>query len=525
MAFGHRTRAAAALLALGATAVLVYWGNGLMPHWPLMWFAPLPVLWFALRRPAWQAALVAAAAWMLGGLNLWDYLVRVLGAPPIAWFLDIGGAAAAFALGVLITRALARRGAVWAAWLALPAVWVSFEFGRNLLWSNGSAASIAYSQLNCLPFLQTASLAGPWGMAFVLMLFPTGLTLGGAAWRGNRAQAWRVLGATLGVVAGLLIFGALRLASPQPGPRVKVGLIASDANGGAQVEPPGAATAALLRTYAEQARRLAAQGARVVVMPEHLGVVRDGGVAAANAIFQPIANQTGAVLVVGVARQRANVAHNQARIYAPHVPVRTYAKEHLLDPYETARFAPGRTRTMLPPPGGGRGRWGVAICKDLDFTNPARAYGRAGVGLLLAPAWDFTVDRFWHGHIAVMRAVEDGFGMARAARRGYLTVADDRGRILAERRSSAAPFTTLLADVPTGHQWTPFLWLGDWWGWVSMALLAFRGGRAISSGSKAGAERPGNSAGRPAPGKRSGAAPSDASAGLGRAGVPGPAGA
>ncbi len=479
MPFGHRTRAAAALLALGATAALVYWGNGLMPRWPLMWFAPLPVLWFAVRRPAWQAALVAAAAWMLGGLNLWGYLVRVLGAPPIAWLLDFGCAAAAFALGVLMTRALARRGAMWAAWLALPAAWVSFEFARSLLWSNGSAASIAYSQLNCLPFLQTASLAGPWGMSFVLMLFPTGLALGGEAWRRNRSQAWRVLGATLGVVAALLIFGALRLASPQPGPRIKVGLIASDANGGAQVEPAGAATAALLRTYAGHARRLFAQGARVVVLPEHLGVVRDGGVAAANAIFQPIANQTGAVLVLGVARRRPNVAHNQARIYAPHVPVRTYAKEHLLYPYETERFAPGRTRTMLPPPGGGPGWWGVAICKDLDFTNPARAYGRAGVGLLLAPAWDFTVDRFWHGHIAVMRAVEDGFGLARAARRGDLTVADDRGRILAERRSSAEPFTTLLADVPTGHQWTPFLWLGDWWGWVSMALLALLVARLV----------------------------------------------
>ena len=285
MAFGHRTRAAVvALLALGGTAALGDWGNGLMPRWPLMWFEPLPVLWFALRRAGWEGGRGGGGACRLGGWTLGGYWVGVRGAPPIAWFLDIGGMAAAFALGVLLLRALARRGAVWAAWLALPAAWVSFEFGRNLLWSNGSAASIAYSQLNCLPFLQTASLAGPWGMAFVLMLFPSGLALGIAAWRGNRGQAWRVLGATLGVVAALLIFGALRLASPQPGPRVKVGLIASDANGGAQVQPPGAATAALLRIYASQARRLIAQGARVVVMPEHLGVVRDGGVAAALAL-------------------------------------------------------------------------------------------------------------------------------------------------------------------------------------------------------------------------------------------------
>ena len=52
-----------------------------------------------------------------------------------------------------------------------------------------------------------------------------------------------------------------------------------------------------------------------------------------------------------------------------------------------------------------------------------------------------------------------------------------------------------------------------------------RGGRAFCSGSKAGAERPRNSAVRPAPGKRSGAAPSGALAGPGRTGVPGPAGA
>ena len=52
---------------------------------------------------------------------------------------------------------------------------------------------------------------------------------------------------------------------------------------------------------------------------------------------------------------------------------------------------------------------------------------------MLVPAWDFTLDRFEHGHIAVMRAVEDGFSLARAARGGFLTVSDDRGRILARR--------------------------------------------------------------------------------------------
>jgi apolipoprotein N-acyltransferase len=164
------------------------------------------------------------------------------------------------------------------------------------------------------------------------------------------------------------------------------------------------------------------------------------------------------------------VKQNEARIYAPGVAVRSYDKEHLLPPFENI-FTPGTSRTFFEAPGKAAGQsWGVAICKDLDFTEPARGYGGAGVGLLMAPAADFRMDGFWHGHIAVMRAVEDGFSLVRSARRGLLTVADNRGRIVAETASNAAPLSTLLATVPAGHNGTLFLLLGDWFGWVAIAL-------------------------------------------------------
>ncbi len=471
MESGNRLkRSAVALAALAATALLLFYGNGLMPLWPLMWVAPLPVLWFALRGPAWQAGVVAGAAWLAGSLNLWGYL-RSLGFTPSVWFVDFGTGALAFAAGVLLMRALERRGALWSAWIALPALWVTFEFVRYLLWSNGSAGCIAYSQLNFLPFLQFASVAGPWGMGFLLMLFSSGLALAMHRWGAQRKQAGQLLGATAGVLAAVLIFGAVRLAIPQPGPLVRVGLIASDANGGASVEGPGEPTQRLLENYAEHARQLADEGARAVVMPEDMGVVLHSDLAGTNAIFQSIADQAGAVLVVGVARIGAAGKHNDARIYTPNAPVRNYYKEHLLAPFETRRFTPGTQRTHFPAPGKAAGAtWGIAICKDMDFTNPSRSYGRAGVGLMLVPAWDFRVDRFWHGHIAVMRAVEDGFSLVRSARDGFLTVADDRGRILAEVESNRAPFATLLAEVPEGHSGTLFLLLANWFGWCSIAM-------------------------------------------------------
>lgn len=41
--------------------------------------------------------------------------------------------------------------------------------------------------------------------------------------------------------------------------------------------------------------------------------------------------------------------------------------------------------------------------------------------------------------------------IARAAKNGFLTVNDERGRIVGEVSSSSAPFATVLVDVPTAH--------------------------------------------------------------------------
>ena len=462
-----------ALLAIAATALLVFFGNGLEPQWPLMWFAPLPVLLYALCSSPWRTGIVAFLAMLLGCLNLWSYL-RVLGAPHAVWFTMSSLIALVFALGVLLTRGLARCGRVWTAWFALPAGWVTFEFVRNLLWPHGSGGSIAYSQLNFLPFLQFASVAGPWGMAFVLMLFPAGLALAIHLRKSQRGQAVRVLVATLGVTAVVLLFGVLRLGRRQPGAEVRVGIVASDVRRG--IADPGEPAQQLFRQYAQQAQDLTVEGAQVVVMPEDLAVIVDPNIGPADAIFQNIADQTGATLVIGMNHLSGvapgSIRHNEARIYTPRAAVRSYDKEHLLPPFETSVFTPGTLRTHFDAPGRAAGQtWGVAICKDLDFTQPARSYGRADVGLLLAPAWDFQVDAFWHGHIAVMRAVEDGFSLVRSARGGFLTVADDRGRILAETRSNSAPFATLLATVPAGHDATLFQMWGDWFGWFAVALL------------------------------------------------------
>jgi apolipoprotein N-acyltransferase len=460
-------RVGEAVLAIAAMSVMIYFGNGLEPIWPLMWIALVPVLVFALRSSWWAAALVAVFAMLLGNANMWSYFTKTLGMPGSVWLGIFLVAGVVFALGVLLFRALVLRGAVWSGLLALPALWVTSEYARNLMTPHGSAGSLAYSQLGFLPFLQLASITGPWGMSFVLLLFSAAIAIGRHLRKAAPKKALQVVGAGVGATAAVLLFGAVRLALPQT-QTVKVGLIASDEKGNATVTEPGADTERLFRDYANAAEKLAAGGAQAIVIPEKLGVTLEGRSAGTDAVLQSLASRTGATVVAGVVHVDAPVKYNEARVYEPGLSaVQRYDKQHMLPPFES-NLKPGTELMVLPRSGQ---TWGVAICKDMDFASPARSYGKAGAGLMLVPAWDFVVDRSWHGHIAVMRGVEDGFSIARAAKKGFLTVSDDRGRIVGEVRSDAAPFATLLVDVPAAHSWTVYQVLGDWFAWVALGIF------------------------------------------------------
>ncbi len=457
------------LLAVAASVLMIWFGTGMAPRWPLLWFAPLPIMLVAVRA-SWQtAALASFVAWALGNLNVWRYFTSALHMPLPVRLQIVILPAIMFMSAILLFRALLRRGAVWSALIAFPSAWVSYEYVLNLTSPHGTAGNLAYSQLSFLPLLQLASVTGPWGISFVVLAFSSAIAIGLHLRSSAPKQAIRLVSATLAVIAAVLAFGAVRLAlPPPPGHTVKVGLVASDLPENANVAAPGPDTERLLRAYAESAADLSAHGAQAVVLPENLGRAVEPNIAAIDPIFQSIADKTGTTIVVGMSHIEPQAKYNQARVYQPAAQVVSYNKHHLLPPFESI-FTPGTSRLVLPERDG---KWGVAICKDMDFTSLSRGYGNDAVGLLLVPGWDFQVDRLYHGHMAIMRGVESGFAIAHAARGGYLSVTDNRGRILAETQSSFAPFATLIATVPAIHDRTFYLVAGDWFAWLSLALLA-----------------------------------------------------
>jgi apolipoprotein N-acyltransferase len=460
---------ATAMAVFAATAVLVWFGNGLTPWWPLMWFAPLPLFWYSLRSSRWAAALVAFGSWLLGSASLMDYF-RTVGMPFAAWLGNFAGMASLAATGVLLFRTLVLRGAVWAAIIALPAVWVSVDWLRYWITPHGTAADLAYTQLNFLPFLQLASITGPWGMSFVLLLVPGAAAAVIHLREREPRQAKRLALVTAGSMVVVLVFGVIRLSQSGQPQTVRVGLVVSDRPVGEDIASPGEGARQLLIQYAARARKLTSQGAKVILMPEKIVLARDTDALMKSEILQSLSDETGATIVAGELHlSPAKLRYNRAEVYSPHASVVSYDKEHLLPPFESDQ-TPGTAKLTLSRNGL---QWGIAICKDMDFTSMSVAYAQLRTSLMLVPAWDFNQDRTWHGDMSIMRGVEGGFSVARAAKNGYLMVADSRGRVIARARSDSAPFATLIVDVPIGHETTLFQLWRDWFAWLAVGLFAF----------------------------------------------------
>ena len=455
--------------AIACSSLALFFGTGLHPHWWFTWLAPIPVLLVAPRSSATLAFLTALVSWFLGGLNMWALFRDVLQVPPPAAlaFLILPGCF--FGLGVLLFRRWARGARPIAAAIGFAAFWVTYEFVLASTSIHSTFGNLAYNQMNFLPILQISSVTGIWGISFCIMLFAATVATLFSVYAPTHAKS--VLAASAAIFLLLVLgFGEWRLHAPlNGGASVSVGLLASDLPQNTMPSKPEDAQR-LMSEYAAQVQALLQQGAQVVVAPEKIVLLQDENSKSVDDLFAAQASASGSALVIGVARHAPNEWLNEARIYTPaNVSPLLYEKHHMLPPFES-KFTVGNSRTILQQPSG---LWGVTICKDMDFPGLSREYGRQGVGLLLVPAWDFDADGWLHGRMAILRGVENGFSIARAPRHGILTVSDGRGRVLAERSTAAAPFATVLAQVPVSHQSTLYSRIGNWFPWCSIALLLF----------------------------------------------------
>lgn len=433
-------------------------------YWPLAWIAPAPLLWlvYSPRAPSRRALILTWTAVVL----LWaaaPIIRAIMGVgvsmlPQIA--LQVGMTSVlyigCFAAARYAQRTLPPLGAL----LMLPAAATSAAYLLMLASGGDSFGSAAYTQVDAPVLIQSASLFGLRGIEFMLALFANALALS----LRTPPRAPLYMGVAIAVAAINIGFGVTRLQSPPTAETLRVAAAAQDLPLNGNLPSGAEKVSATTRAYANEGRTLAGLGAKVIVFPEITAVLTPQWQGQALAPLQTLAQESGASISMGFAEiNEADAVHNVALTFRPGADMARYVKRHTLLPLDHS--IRGTTDGIL---GDGRA---LAICKDLDFPATIRSDAQKGIRLMLVPAADFESDRWIHARMSIMRGVENGFAMVRAARNGLVTISDDRGRVIARANTNPSSITHVVADVPLGSGDTLYRRFGDWFAWVCIALV------------------------------------------------------
>ena len=371
------------------SGTLFYFGTGLHPICWLLWLAPIPVLVIARQLRAGTAFLFAAIIWLIGEMNLWNYLTHgiELPLPLVIIFLLIP--AVAFGLAILFTRSFhaARinlaRGACFSLLLGGLRIsdrdqLASQHIRKSWLHANGRFADYSDhchhwhlgDQLHCISVCRGS---------------PSCLI---GAGKPKRRQCAGCFCRDRDWCSGVL-YGIWRLHSNSTGQSSMVTLIAKDVPMSVYLGPEQQALE-LLQGYADEVRRATPAGTEVVVLPEKIGRLSEASLPQVDALFSSAAAATHSAIVLGMVRRTSPASFNSARFYSAAGKLEAnYDKHHLLPGVEPEK--PGDKRVVLDQPSG---RWGLQICKDMDFpqTEPricrlkARACSSSqrGISILIA---------------------------------------------------------------------------------------------------------------------------------------------
>jgi apolipoprotein N-acyltransferase len=405
-------------------------------------------------------------------------------------------------VAVLVGSSVRRLG-VRGVWLT-PVFWVAAEWLRGTLFGGFPWVPLGSSQVTVLPVAQLASLAGVSGISFLIVLVGTAAAaVALTRRRGHLAGAAGV--AWLLVLVSLA--GARRVANQSltaSGTPMRVGLV--QGNIPQDQKWDDRYRDAIITRYVGLSRNVIANGAQVVVWPEAstpFFLNREG---ALSAPIRNLASGSRTPFVIGTDEAEGDAIFNAASVIkADGQPGPVYKKIHLVPFGEfvplkrvlffigplvqaVSDFTPGTDATVLDLGNGLRA--GVSICYESTYPSLTRAFVNNGANLLVVitnDAWfGNSSAAYQHYEMGVMRAIENGRYLVRAANTGITAAVDPYGRVLT--RAEMFDALSVTADVRLINSTdgrTIYTRTGDLVAWISTAItlvlaLAFRRRRTES---------------------------------------------
>lgn len=376
-----------------------------------------------------------------------------------------------FALSV---GAAVRRFGVAGVYVA-PACWVAFEWVRSWFLGGFPWVLLGASQARVVPVVQVASIVGVYGLSALVVLVSASAAAMALSRRTVHLVVAGGVAALLGVVAAFGLFRVTGGSLVETGTVLRVGLLQGNVEQVEKWDP--AYRDSILQRYLQLSRQAISGGARLVIWPEASTPFFFDAQSDLAEPIRRLAAESRTPFVIGSDELEPSLTGGPNRIYNAAVLLGSDGRSHgsyrkinlvpfgeyvplkrllfFIGPLVEAvsDFSPGTEPVVLDADGA---RVSVSICYESIMPWLSRAYVQRGSQLLATitnDAWfgDSSAP-YQHFDQGVVRAVEEGRFVVRAANTGISGVVDPYGRVLLTTRlfeAAARTFDVRLLDGRT----------------------------------------------------------------------------
>jgi len=354
--------------------------------------------------------------------------------------------------------------------VVFPILWMASEHARGIIYGGFPWNLAAFALFRHPIWIQTASCWGVYGVGFLIM--GTSSLVAASAGRRSRSAA---AGAAL-VVLAVGVFGALRIGqTAADGKPIRAALLQPGIPQRERLDPNAAPRT--YRAVIDQAREAARDPVDLIVLPESaLPTTWGASPTLRRDLTEIAASCRCAVLFNDIEIDPGSRVFNVARLVtADGLAGAPYRKVHLV-PFgeyvplprlfffarqvstEIGEFTPAAEPSLLAS---GPLRIGTSVCYEVTYDGLARAEAGGGANLLVTISNDS-----WYGKAgaqpqhfaaAVLRSVENGRFLLRAAVTGLSGAVDDRGQIVGElepdTRGTLRVSGRLLSETTAWTRW------------------------------------------------------------------------
>ena len=397
------------------------------------------------------------------------------------------------AVPLLFSRLTQNRRPILSPFVA-ASLWCIMEWLQTQFWFGVPWGRLAVTQYTKLPIIQSASLWGSLGLGFLMVLVNGFLALAVCKWW--ETKSWKQPMALVSVLlfTANLAYGVLRLSFPSKDETTftAAAIQGNIASGDKWADDSLATSFAIYSKLTEQAVEEA--HATLVVWPETV-ITTDLSIAGSSTrqAISALAARTKAYIAVGAYYHESGNSYNAIYLFAPDGTVNPsiYQKRHLV-PF--GEYVPMRNviEVVLPflaninmlssdlTAGDSSalfetdlGTMGALVCFDSIYETLALNSVRDGAKLILLSTNDSwykdSAAVYQHNGHAVLRAVETGCPIVRAANTGISSILNDKGAIL----SSLDPLVTgyTAHDISMRSNSTLYTIWGNLIVWLSIGLI------------------------------------------------------